>query len=188
MIIRESVEIGDRELTIEMGKMARQADGAVVVSYGETIVMVTAVGDRKPKKMSFLPLTCEYRENSFAGGRIPGGFFKREGRPTEAEILTSRMTDRPIRPLFPKGYRHETQVIGNVLSADPEIPPDVLSITGASTALYCSPIPFTIPIAAVRIGMIDGGFVVNPTRSQIAESDLDLILAARREAVVMLEA
>ena len=188
MIIRESVEIGDRELTIEMGKMARQADGAVVVSYGETIVMVTAVGDRKPKNMSFLPLTCEYRENSFAGGRIPGGFFKREGRPTEAEILTSRMTDRPIRPLFPKGYRHETQVIGNVLSADPEILPDVLSITGASTALYCSPIPFTIPIAAVRIGMIDGGFVINPTRSQIAESDLDLILAARREAVVMLEA
>ena len=188
MVICESVEIGGRELTIEMGKMARQADGAVVVSYGETIVMVTAVGDRKPKDLPFLPLTCEYRENSFAGGRIPGGFFKREGRPTEAEILTSRMTDRPIRPLFPKGYRHETQVIGNVLSADPEILPDVLSITGASTALYCSPIPFTIPIAAVRIGMIDGGFVINPTRSQIAESDLDLILAARREAVVMLEA
>ena len=188
MVIRESVEIGGRELTIEMGKMARQADGAVVVSYGETIVLVTAVSDRKAKDMSFLPLTCEYRENSFAGGRIPGGFFKREGRPTEAEILTSRMTDRPIRPLFPKGYRHETQVIGNVLSADPEILPDVLSITGASTALYCSPIPFTIPIAAVRVGMIDGEFIINPTRSQVAEGNLDLILAARREAVVMLEA
>ncbi len=188
MAIRESVEIGGRELTIEMGKLARQADGAAVITYGDTMVMVTAVADRKPKDMPFLPLTCEYRENTFAGGRIPGGFFKREGRPTEAEILTSRMTDRPIRPLFPKGYRHETQIIGNVLSSDPEIMPDVLSITGASTALYCSPIAFTIPIAAVRVGMIDGEFIINPTRSQIAESDLDLILAARREAVVMLEA
>jgi polyribonucleotide nucleotidyltransferase len=188
MVIRESVEIGGRELTVEMGKLARQADGAVVITYGETVVMVTAVADRKPKELPFLPLTCEYRENTFAGGRIPGGFFKREGRPTEAEILTSRMTDRPIRPLFPEGYRHETQVIGNVLSADPEIMPDVLSITGASTALYCSSIPFNIPIAAVRVGMVDGEFIINPTRSQIAESDLDLILAARRDAVVMLEA
>ncbi len=173
---------------MEMGKLARQADGAVVVTYGETIVMVTAVSDRKPKDLPFLPLTCEYRENTFAGGRIPGGFFKREGRPTEAEILTSRMTDRPIRPLFPKGYRYETQVIGNVLSADPEIMPDVLSITGASTALYCSSIPFDIPIAAVRVGLVDGEFIINPTRTQIAEGDLDLILAARRDAVVMLEA
>ena len=152
------------------------------------MVMVTAVADRSPKDMPFLPLTCEYRENTFAGGRIPGGFFKREGRPTEAEILTSRMTDRPIRPLFPKGYRHETQVIGNVLSSDPETLPDVLSITGASTALYCSPIPFDIPIAAVRVGMIDDDFIINPTRSQLEESKLDLVLAARRDAVVMLEA
>ncbi len=173
---------------MEMGKLARQADGAVVITYGETIVMVTAVAARKPKDLPFLPLTCEYRENTFAGGRIPGGFFKREGRPTEAEILTSRMTDRPIRPLFPKGYRYETQVIGNVLSADPEIMPDVLSITGASTALYCSSIPFDIPIAAVRVGRVDGEFIINPTRTQIAEGDLDLILAARRDAVVMLEA
>jgi len=188
MVIRESIEIGGRELTMEMGKLARQADGAVVITYGETIVMVTAVADRKPKDLPFLPLTCEYRENTFAGGRIPGGFFKREGRPTEAEILTSRMTDRPIRPLFPKGYRYETQVIGNVLSADPEIMPDVLSITGASTALYCSSIPFDIPIAAVRVGLVDGEFIINPTRTQIAEGDLDLILAARRDAVVMLEA
>jgi len=188
MVIRESTEIGGRELTVEMGKLARQADGAVLITYGETMVIVTAVCDRKPKDLPFLPLTCEYRENTFAGGRIPGGFFKREGRPTEAEILTSRMTDRPIRPLFPKGFRHETQVIGNVLSADPEIVPDVLSITGASAALYCSPIPFDTPIAAVRVGMVDGELIINPTRSQIAESDLDLILAARRDAVVMLEA
>ena len=188
MVIRESAEIGGRELTIEMGRLARQADGAVVLTYGETVVMVTAVGDHKPKDLPFLPLTCEYRENTYAGGRIPGGFFKREGRPTEAEILTSRMTDRPIRPLFPKGYRNETQVIGNVLSADPEILPDVLNITGASIALYCSPIPFTIPIAAVRVGLVGGEFIINPTRSQVAEGDLDLILAARREAVVMLEA
>ena len=188
MVIRESAEIGGRELTIEMGKLARQADGAVLLTYGETVVMVTAVGDRKPKNLPFLPLTCEYRENTYAGGRIPGGFFKREGRPTEAEILTSRMTDRPIRPLFPKGYRNETQVIGNVLSADPEILPDVLNITGASIALCCSPIPFTIPIAAVRVGLVGGEFIINPTRSQVAEGDLDLILASRREAVVMLEA
>ena len=188
MVIRESAEIGGRELTVEMGKLARQADGAAVLTYGETIVMVTAVADRRPKDMPFLPLTCEYRENTFAGGRIPGGFFKREGRPTEAEILTSRMTDRPIRPLFPKGYRHETQVIGNVLSAEPDIFPDVLSITGASIALYCSPIPFTIPIAAVRVGLVDGEFIINPTRTQVAEGDLDLVLASRRDAVVMLEA
>jgi polyribonucleotide nucleotidyltransferase len=188
MVIRESTLIGGKELTIEMGKLARQADGAAMVSYDETIVLVTAVGQREAKDLPFLPLTCDYREYSYAGGRIPGGFFKREGRPTEREILTARMTDRPIRPLFPEGYRHETQIIGMVLSADGENSPDVLSITGASAALYCSPIPFTVPIAAVRVGLVDGEFIINPTTSQLAESDLDLVLAARREAVVMLEA
>ena len=188
MVIRETAEIGGQELTIEMGKVARQADGAAVVSYGETSVLVTAVAQREPKEVPFLPLTCDYREYTYAGGRIPGGFFKREGRPTEREILTARMTDRPIRPLFPEGYSNETQVIGLVLSADGENSPDVLSITGASVALYCSPIPFTVPIAAVRVGLVDGEFIINPTSDQLEESDLDLVMAARRESVVMLEA
>ncbi|MFQ5742231.1 MAG: polyribonucleotide nucleotidyltransferase [Acidobacteriota bacterium] len=188
MVLRESVEIGGCELTIEMGKLARQADGAAVVSYGDTTVLVTACAQRQPKDIPFLPLTCDYREYTYAGGRIPGGFFKREGRPTEREILTARMTDRPIRPLFPDGYSNETQVIGLVLSADGENSPDILSITGASTALYCSPIPFSIPIAAVRVGLVDGELVLNPTNSQLAESKLDLVVAGRRGSVVMLEA
>jgi polyribonucleotide nucleotidyltransferase len=188
MYVRESAEIGGRELTIEMGKLARQADGAAVISYGETAVLVTAVMDRDPKDVPFLPLTVDYREYTYAGGRIPGGFFKREGRPTEREILTARMTDRPIRPLFPDGYSHETQVIGLVLSADGENRPDVHCITGASTALYCSQIPFTTPIAAVRVGLVDGELILNPTVEQLEESDLDLVIASRRDSVVMIEA
>ena len=188
MYVKESAEIGGREMTIEMGKMARQADGAAVITYGETAVLVTAVMEREPKDVPFLPLTVDYREYTYAGGRIPGGFFKREGRPTEREILTSRMTDRPIRPLFPEGYSNETQIIGLVLSADGENRPDIHCITGASTALYCSKIPFTTPIAAVRIGLIDGELVVNPTVQQLEESDLDLVITSRRDSVVMVEA
>ena len=187
MYLRESAEIGGRELTIEMGKLARQADGAVVVTYGETAVLVTAVMEREPKDVPFLPLTVDYREYTYAGGRIPGGFFKREGRPTEREILTARMTDRPIRPLFPDGYSNETQVIGLVLSADGENRPDIHCITGASAALYCSRIPFTTPIATVRVGLIDGELVLNPTVQQLEESDLDLVITSRRDSVVMIE-
>ena len=187
MYVKESAEIGGRELTIEMGKLARQADGAAVITYGETSVLVTAVMEREPKDVPFLPLTVDYREYTYAGGRIPGGFFKREGRPTEREILTARMTDRPIRPLFPDGYSHETQIIGLVLSADDENRPDIHCITGASTALYCSRIPFTTPIATVRVGMIDGELILNPTVQQMEESDLDLIVTSRRDSVVMIE-
>jgi polyribonucleotide nucleotidyltransferase len=187
MYVKESAEIGGRELTIEMGKLARQADGAAVITYGETSVLVTAVMEREPKDVPFLPLTVDYREYTYAGGRIPGGFFKREGRPTEREILTARMTDRPIRPLFPAGYSHETQIIGLVLSADDENRPDIHCITGASTALYCSRIPFTTPIATVRVGMIDGELILNPTVQQMEESDLDLIVTSRRDSVVMIE-
>ncbi len=187
MYVKESAEIGGRELTIEMGKMARQADGAAVITYGETVVLVTAVMEREPKDVPFLPLTVDYREYTYAGGRIPGGFFKSDGRPSEREILTARMTDRPIRPLFPDGYSNETQIIGMVLSADGENRPDIHCITGASTALYCSKIPFTTPIATVRVGLVDGELVLNPTVQQLEESDLDLIITSRRDSVVMIE-
>ena len=171
-----------------MGKIARQADGAVVVSCGDTKVLVTAVWDPKPKDAPFLPLTVDYREWSFAGGKIPGGFFKREGRPSEKEILTSRMIDRSIRPLFPKGYRHETQVIGWVLSADGENDPGILAKLGASMALYCSRIPFTTPFGAFRVGLNDEGYLINPTTEELEGSRLNMILAARRDAVMMVEA
>jgi len=188
MIVRETVKYGDLEIEFEIGKVARQADGAVVVSCGDTKVLVTAVMARNPKDASFLPLTVDYREWTYAGGRIPGGFFKREGRPADREILTSRMIDRTIRPLFPKGYRYETQVIGMVLSADGENDPAMLAKVGASMALYCSRIPFDTPFGAARVGMIDGEYVLNPTSEQLDDSALDLILASRRDAVMMVEA
>jgi polyribonucleotide nucleotidyltransferase len=188
MIVRETVKYGDLEIEFELGKVARQADGSVVVSCGDTKVLVTAVMAREPKDASFLPLTVDYREWTYAGGRIPGGFFKREGRPADREILTSRMIDRSIRPLFPKGYRYETQVIGMVLSADGDNDPAMLAKVGASMALYCSRIPFDTPFGAARVGMIDGEYVLNPTTEQLEESTLDLILAARRDAVMMVEA
>ena len=188
MITREQIELDGQTIEFEIGKIARQADGAVVVSSGDTKVLVTAVMDRKPKAASFLPLTVDYRENAYAGGKIPGGFFKREGRPTEKEILTSRMIDRTIRPLFPKGYRYETQVIAMVLSADSENDPAILAKMGASMALFCSRIPFTTPFGAARVGIVDGEMVLNPTTEQMESSILDLIVAARRDAVMMIEA
>ena len=188
MITREQIELDGQTIEFEIGKIARQADGAVVVSSGDTKVLVTAVMDRKPKAASFLPLTVDYRENAYAGGKIPGGFFKREGRPTEKEILTSRMIDRTIRPLFPKGYRYETQVIAMVLSADGENDPAILAKMGASMALFCSRIPFTTPFGAARVGIVDGEMVLNPTTEQMESSILDLIVAARRDAVMMIEA
>jgi len=188
MIVQESIDLNGKTVHFEMGKVARQADGAVVVTCGDTKVLVTAVMDPKPKEASFLPLTVDYREWSFAGGRIPGGFFKREGRPSEKEILTCRMIDRSIRPLFPKGFRHETQVIGWVMSADRENDPAILAKLGASVALYCSPIPFTTPFAAFRVGLDDEGYSINPTMEQIEGSRLNMILAARRDAVMMVEA
>jgi polyribonucleotide nucleotidyltransferase len=188
-MLSRSLEFGGRTFTIETGAMARQAGGAVTVRYGDTVVLVTATADRKEKVgIDFLPLTVDYRENTYAAGKIPGGFFKREGRPNEKETLTSRLIDRPIRPLFPKGWSHETQVIALVLSADLANDPDVLAMTGASTALHLSDIPFTTPVAAVRVGLIDGALLLNPTYQQMESSRLDLVVVASATEVVMVEA
>ena len=187
-VLRE-VEIAGRKLIIETGKIAKQADGAVTVRYGDTVVLVTACADRRPKAdIDFVPLTVDYRENTYAGGKIPGGFFKREGRPNEKEILTSRLIDRPIRPLFPEGWNCETQVVALVLSYDQENDPDTLAVLGASTALYLSDIPFHMPIAAVHVGIINDQIVVNPTEKQMPSSRLDLVVAAGEDDVVMVEA
>jgi polyribonucleotide nucleotidyltransferase len=189
MFLKQAINLGGRDLVIETGRIAKQADGAVLVRQGETMVLVTAVSAREPREgATFFPLTVDYREYGYAAGRIPGGYFKREGRPTEKEILTARLTDRPIRPLFPENYRHETQVIAMVISADDEHDPDVLAITGASAALYLSDIPFHTPIAGVRIGLVDGKYIVNPTYEQLRQSQLSLTVAGSEEAIVMVEA
>src|SRR3989442_8191484 len=158
-----TIDFGGRPLTLETGKVARQADGAVTVRYGDTVVLVTATAERKERPgMGFLPLTVDYRENTYAAGKIPGGFFKREGRPNEKETLTSRMIDRPIRPLFPKGWSYETQVIALVLSADLANDPHVLAVAGAATAPPLSDNPFTTPLAPVRVGFLPGQYVLKP--------------------------
>ena len=184
-----SLTLGDQELSIEVGRVAKQSDGAALVRYGDTTVLVTACSQTEPRKdISFFPLTCDYREYTSAAGKFPGGFFKREGRPSEKEVLTSRLIDRPIRPLFPDGYSCETQVIALVLSAVPEVNPDTLGIVGASVALYISDIPFHNPIAAVRVGLVEGDYVVNPTTTQLENSRLNLIVTGSDEALVMVEA
>ncbi len=184
-----NVTIGSHTISFETGKLAKQADGSVSVRLGDTMVLVTACYAANPREgIDFLPLTVDYREYTYASGRIPGGFFKREGKPSEKEVLTSRMTDRPIRPLFPNGWRHETQVIALVLSADAENDSDVLAITGASAALAISEIPFQKTIASVRVGLVDGQFVINPTYPQRRQSRLDLIVAGSRDGIVMVEA
>jgi polyribonucleotide nucleotidyltransferase len=187
--LKESIKVGDRELTIETGKVAKQADGAVVIRYGDTMVLCAAVSAQTTREgVDFFPLTVEYRESNYAAGRIPGNYFRREGRPNEKEILTSRLIDRPCRPLFAEGYRNETQVIASVISADPDNNPDVVAITGASCALYLSDIPFINPIAGVRIGLVDGRYIVNPTYDEVRESRLNLVVAGTEEAIVMVEA
>lgn len=184
-----SIDIGGRQLTIESGRLAKQANGAALVTYGETVVLVTATAAAEPKeKIAFLPLSVEYQERFYSVGRIPGSYFRREiGRPTEKETLSARFIDRPLRPLFAEGYQHETQVIATVLSADQQNDPDILAMIGASSALGVSNIPFLGPIAGVRVGLIDGQYVVNPTKDAMAESKLDLIVAGSRQAVVMVE-
>ena len=187
-IVRKEIEWGGRTLTIETGRIARQADGAVLVSYGESSVLCTAVGEKQPKVgIDFFPLTVHYQEKTFAAGKIPGGFFKREGRPTEKEVLTSRLIDRPIRPLFHKSYRNETQVICTTVSHDLENDPDIPAMIGASAALTISGIPFLGPIAAARVGYIDGEYVLNPTAEQLKGSELDLVVAGTSEGVLMVE-
>jgi len=188
MAYKKEMQIGGKTLSFETGAVARQANGAVVVRFGDTVVLATACYKDGTTLGDFMPLTVDYKEYTYAGGRIPGGFFKREGRPTEKEILTSRLIDRPLRPSFQKGYRQETQIIALVLSADGENDPDVLAINGASTALFISEIPFLNPIGAVRVGYIDDQIVINPTNAQRDLSDLDLVVAGTDDAIVMVEA
>ncbi len=187
-IERVEVPFGDKNLILSTGKLAKQADGAVTVQMGGTVVLVTACVSREIREgIDFFPLTVEYQEKTYAAGRIPGGFFKREGRPSESEILISRLIDRPIRPLFPGGFRNDVQVIALVLSSDAENDPDVLAVTGASAALGISQIPFEGPIGAVRIGRLNGQLVVNPTYAQREASDLDLVVVGNRNKVIMIE-
>ena len=186
--IIKSFKYGNNEVKIETGVIARQADSAVLVSIGGTSVLVTAVGKKQgDPERDFFPLTVNYQEKAYASGKIPGGFFKREGRPSEKETLVSRLIDRPVRPLFPKGYTNEVQVIATVMSLDPEIDPDIPSLIGSSAALALSGLPFAGPIGAAKIGYIDGDFVLNPDKSQLLESDLDLVVAGTSEAVLMVE-
>jgi polyribonucleotide nucleotidyltransferase len=183
------LQIGSQTLSFETGKLAKQADGSVIVRFGDSVVLVTACYAANPREgIDFLPLTVDYREYTYASGRIPGGFFKREGKPAEKEVLTSRVIDRPIRPLFPAGWRHETQVIALVLSADTQNDTDVLAITGASAALAVSEIPFHTTIAGVRVGLVDGQYVINPTYEQRKKSTIDLTVAGSRDGLVMVEA
>lgn len=187
---RYETKFGEDNLIIETGKIARQANGAVTVQYGGTVVLVTAVMSKEPSsqgEISFVPLTVEYQEKTYAAGKIPGGFFKREGRPSEKEILTSRLIDRPIRPLFPCGLRHEVQIMALVLSHDGENDPDILAVNGASCALGISDIPFPYTLGAVRVGMVEGEFVLNPTFAELEKSTLDLVVAGTRDGVVMIE-
>src|SRR3954453_4752121 len=183
---RKELDWGGRKLILETGKIARQADGAVMARYGDTIVLCTAVGVRSTKPgQDFFPLTVNYQEKAFAAGKIPGGFFKREGRPSENEVLVSRLIDRPIRPLFPEGFRNEVQVIATVLSHDMENDPDVVAMIGCSAALTLSGIPFFGPVAAARVGHIDRQYVLNPTVGRPDKPQLDLVVAGTVEGVLM---
>src|SRR3990167_8021391 len=181
--------IGNRALSIETGRVARQADGAVLVQYGETIVLVTAVSASEEKgNADFLPLTVDYREKTYAAGKFPGGFFKREGRPSQKEILTMRLIDRPIRPLFPDTYLKEVQIMSMVLSADKENDPDILAMIGASAALSVSSIPFNGPTGSVRVGQINGEFIINPTHTELAQSNIDIVVSGTEDEITMVEA
>lgn len=187
-VVKKSIEWGGRTLTMETGKMARQSDGAVLVTYGDTVVLCTVVGAKKARPdIDFFPLTVHYQEKFYATGRVPGGFFKREGRPSEKEVLTSRLIDRPIRPLFPDGFRNDVQIICTTLSHDKENDPDIVAMVGTSAALTISGIPFMGPVGAARVGYINGEYVLNPWRSELLESDLDLVVAGTNTSVLMVE-
>src|SRR6202140_5497358 len=182
-----TVEVGGRPLILETGKVAKQANGAIMARYGDTIVLTTACMAPTANDRDFLPLTVDYRENTYSAGKIPGGFFKREGRPSEKEILTSRLIDRPMRPLFPESWRNETQIVSLVLSADSENDPDVIAVTSASAAAFCSDLPFEKPIACVRVGLVDGQLLINPTVADQKKSLMNIIIAGTEEAIVMVE-
>ncbi|MCX8014542.1 MAG: polyribonucleotide nucleotidyltransferase, partial [candidate division WOR-3 bacterium] len=182
------LEINQRRLSLETGLYARQASGSVLVRYGDTVVLVSVVYNKQLQpSQDFLPLTVDYREPTYAAGKIPGGFYKREGKPRDKEILVSRLMDRPLRPLFPKQYRYETQIVGSLLSSDLENEGDFLGIIGASSALLISEIPFTIPIGAVRVAKIDNNFVINPLLSEQDKATLNMIVCGTKDSIVMLE-
>ena len=185
--IVETFQYGEQEFRLETGQIARQASGAVMASMGETVVLVTVVAAKEPSGRDFFPLTVDYEERTYAAGRIPGGFFKREGRPSEKAILTCRLIDRPIRPLFPGGFNNEVQVVATVMSVDPQIDPDIVAMVGASAALSISGVPFDGPIGAARVGFVDGEYVLNPSAAQRADSALDLVVAGTKGAVLMVE-
>src|SRR5258706_2541145 len=187
MYVRESVNIGGRQLTIETGGLAKLAHGRALVSYGESVVLVTAVSSEERPGLDFFPLTCDYIEKTYAAGKIPGGFFKREGRQRDTEILSSRLIDRPLRPLFPEGYKKDTQVIATVLSSDKTNPTDVLALSGASDALHISDIPWEGPIAGIRVARVEGEMIAFPTFEQIEKADIDLVVAVTKDAIVMVE-
>ena len=182
-----TVEVGGRPLTLETGKIAKQANGAIIARYGDTVLLTTACMASTANDRDFLPLTVDYRENTYSAGKIPGGFFKREGRPSEKEVLTSRLIDRPMRPLFPEAWRNETQIVSLVLSADSANDPDVIAVTSASAAAFCSDLPFETPIAAVRVGLVNGTLVVNPTVAEQKSSLLNIVIAGSEEGIVMVE-
>src|SRR5512136_905497 len=185
---RVQVEFSGRTIKIATGKMAKQASGSVVVSCGDTMVLVTAVATKTAKEgQDFFPLTVNYQEKAYAGGKIPGGFFKREGRPSDNETLTCRLIDRPIRPLFPENFLNDTQIMATVVSADKDNDPGILAMIGASAALEVSDIPFQGPIAGVKVGRVDGRFIANPTADELAQSDIEIVVAASRDAVCMVE-
>ncbi len=184
----KSFQYGDHEVTLKTGEIARQATASIVASMSDTVVLVTVVGRKEADPgRDFFPLTINYQEKTYAAGKIPGGFFKREGRPNEAETLTCRLIDRPLRPLFPKGFRNEVQVIATVMSLDAEVNPDVVALLGSSAAMAISGMPFQGPIGAARVGYSNGDYLLNPTRSTVAESDLDLVVAGTDKAVLMVE-
>src|ERR1700737_3916591 len=180
-----TVEVGGRPLILETGKIAKQANGAIVARYGDTVLLSPACMAPTANDRDFLPLTVDYRENTYSAGKIPGGFFKREGRPSEKEVLTSRLIDRPMRPLFPESWRNETQIVSMVLSADSDNDPDVIAVTAASAASYCSDLPFANPIAAVRVGLLDGQLVANPTVADQKKRLLNIVIAGTEDAIVM---
>lgn len=182
------IELKGKNLILETGFIAKQSDGSVLVKYGDTYVLCTVVSEKNPKEnLDFVPLTVDYQEKAYSAGKIPGGFFKREGKPTDREVLVSRLIDRPIRPLFPKGFNYETQAIASVLSYGDENIADILSIIGVSAALTISNIPFEGPVGAVRVGRIDGNFVLNPDNEEIEKSDLNFVVAGTEKAVTMVE-
>src|SRR3977135_4488356 len=188
-IVTKNVEVADKRLSIETGRVAEQANGAVILRQGDTVVLSTAVMAKEPRVgIDWFPLTCDYEEKLYAAGKIPGAFMRREGRPSETAILASRLTDRPLRPLFPEGFRLDVQVVSTVLSVDQENDPTILSINGASTALVISDIPFQGPVGAVRMGFLDGKLMVNPSLSKMGESELDLVVAGTADAILMVEA